>query len=344
MAGLLTSVATDADQQVDEFLAQFDDVLDAATRDSLRTWATPGDDGMPSGLISDLQEAVHRWNRDLTELTARRAAVEAEMPEFERRAASPAATDDDLRDLRTAKGSLRLLGGQIHDLTDDYWISVLERYGVLPNYTLLDDSVTLDVGVTWIDPDTNQYMGEATSYQRGSRVALTELAPGATFYAQGLAVRIDAVDLGAGESNIHTWRLCPQCGWAGITLAGEEPPIVHSCRAAGPGPSPTSASNCKWSRWLVCRQKFAATKHPSTILATNGTRNRSPSSPPRHRPRQRGPRVVRRGPRIWRGILAPHRRSLAEHGSTHVAGTHPSHRRAGIHYRVVPGVLVVRAA
>ncbi|MGA4692584.1 DEAD/DEAH box helicase [Rhodococcus sp. AB351] len=235
MARLLATVDTDADKQVDKFLAQFDGVLDAAARDSLRTWATPGDDGMPSGLVTDLQEAVHRWNRDLTELTARRAAVEAEMPEFERRAASPAATDDDLRDLRTAKGSLRLLGGQIHDLTEDYWISVLERYGVLPNYTLLDDSVTLDVGVTWIDPDTNQYMGEATSYQRGSRVALTELAPGATFYAQGLAVRIDAVDLGAGESNIHTWRLCPQCGWAGITLAGEEPPVVHSCPRCGTG-------------------------------------------------------------------------------------------------------------
>ena len=234
MADLLTAVSTDAGALVDGFLGQFDDVLDEHARDSLRAWVTP-DNGLPSPLVTDLQEAVHRWNRDLTELTARRAAVEAEMPEFERRASSPAATDDDLRDLRTAKGSLRLLGGQIHDLTDDYWISVLERYGVLPNYTLLDDSVTLDVGVTWIDPDTNQYMGEATSYQRGSRVALTELAPGATFYAQGLAARIDAVDLGAGESNIHTWRLCPQCGWAGITLAGEEPPTVTACPRCGTG-------------------------------------------------------------------------------------------------------------
>ncbi|MBR7193518.1 DEAD/DEAH box helicase [Gordonia sp. SCSIO 19800] len=233
MADLLTAVSTDADALLDGFLAQFNEVLDDESRGSLRTWATPGPDGSPSELVADLREAVHRWNRDLTELTARRAAVEAEMPEFERRASSPAATDDDLRDLRTAKGSLRLLGGQIHDLTDDYWISVLERYGVLPNYTLLDDSVTLDVGVTWIDPDTNQYMGEATSYQRGSRVALTELAPGATFYAQGLAARIDAVDLGAGESNIHTWRLCPQCGWAGITLAGEEPPTVTACPRCG---------------------------------------------------------------------------------------------------------------
>ncbi|MGC4960933.1 DEAD/DEAH box helicase [Gordonia sp. DT101] len=235
MADLLTAVSADADELVDGFLAQFDDVLDEHTRGSLRAWATPGAHGVPSGLAEELQEAVHRWNRDFTELTARRAAVEAEMPEFERRAASPAATDDDLRDLRTAKGSLRLLGGQIHDLTDDYWISVLERYGVLPNYTLLDDSVTLDVGVTWIDPDTNQYMGEATSYQRGSRVALTELAPGATFYAQGLAARIDAIDLGAGESNISIWRLCSQCGWAGITLAGEEPPTVTACPRCGTG-------------------------------------------------------------------------------------------------------------
>ncbi|WP_411815557.1 DEAD/DEAH box helicase [Gordonia sp. SND2] len=235
MAGLLEAVDADADARVDGFLSQFDGVLDHATRDSLRSWATAGPGDGPSGLVTELQEAVHRWNRDLTELTERRAAVEAEMPEFERRASSPAATDDDLRDLRTAKGSLRLLGGQIHDLTDDYWISVLERYGVLPNYTLLDDSVTLDVGVTWIDPDTNQYMGEATSYQRGSRIALTELAPGATFYAQGLAAQIDAVDLGAGESNIHTWRLCPQCGWAGITLAGEQPPTVTACPRCGTG-------------------------------------------------------------------------------------------------------------
>lgn len=128
----------------------------------------PADVESPSGLAISLQDAVHRWNRDLTELTTRRDTVDAQMDQFERRASSPAATDDDLRDLRTAKGSLRLLGGQIHDLTDDYWISVLERYGVLPNYTLLDDAVTLDVGVTWIDPDTNQYLGEATSYQRGS--------------------------------------------------------------------------------------------------------------------------------------------------------------------------------
>src|SRR6476469_4576724 len=72
-------------------------------------------------------------------------------------------------------------------------------------------------------------MGEELSYQRGSRVALTELAPGATFYAQGLAVTIDAVDLGTGESNIHGWQVCPQCGWAGTGPSGAAPASVASC-------------------------------------------------------------------------------------------------------------------
>ena len=36
--------------------------------------------------------------------------------------------------------------------------------------------------------------------------------------------RIDAVDLGTGESNIHAWQVCPQCGWAGISPSGEQAP------------------------------------------------------------------------------------------------------------------------
>ena len=225
----METAAVDADELLDRFLAQFGDHLSS---DAASAYCGPGParppQGGQSGLTEHLMLAAHQWRVDLDELTKRLATVEADLPDFERRASSPAATDDDKRALRIAKGSRKLLGAQINSLTRDYWISVLERYGVLPNYTLLDDSVTLDVGVTWIDPDSNAYMGEELSYRRGSRVALTELAPGATFYAQGLAVTIDAVDLGTGESNIHSWQVCPQCGWAGIS------PV-----ADGHNPSPT---------------------------------------------------------------------------------------------------------
>ncbi|MGO4442195.1 DEAD/DEAH box helicase [Mycobacterium sp. 2YAF39] len=229
LSRLLETAATDSAALLDRFLGQFGEHLSAHSVASLRAWASGPPEGGPSGLTQRLMAANHQWRLDLDELTTRRIAVDADLPEFERRASSPAATDDDRRAYKIAKGSLKLLGAQINSLTRDYWISVLERYGVLPNYTLLDDAVTLDVGVTWIDPDSNEYMGEELSYQRGSRVALTELAPGATFYAQGLAVTIDAVDLGTGESNIHAWQVCPQCGWAGTGPSGAAPAPVASC-------------------------------------------------------------------------------------------------------------------
>ena len=232
LSQVLQTAATDSAELLDRFLRQFGEHVSADAVAGLRAWASPPPEGGPSGLTQRIMAASHQWRQDLDELTTRRAAVEADLPEFERRATSPAATDDDRRAFKIAKGSLKLLGAQINSLTRDYWISVLERYGVLPNYTLLDDTVTLDVGVTWIDPDSNEYMGEELSYQRGSRVALTELAPGATFYAQGLAVTIDAVDLGAGESNIHSWQVCPQCGWAGISTPVTSCPRCHSSAIA----------------------------------------------------------------------------------------------------------------
>lgn len=229
LAGLLELAASEADSLLDVFLAQFGEQLSEDAITSLRAWASPPPRGGTSGLTNHLTAAAQQWRVDLEELTSRLNSVEAELPEFERRAASPAATDDDQRALRIAKGSRKLLGKQITSITTDYWIAVLERYGVLPNYTLLDDSVTLDVGVTWVDPDSGNYQGDSMSYQRGSRVALTELAPGATFYAQGLAVTIDAVDLGTGESNIRSWQLCPQCGWVGISLSKVAAQPVSSC-------------------------------------------------------------------------------------------------------------------
>jgi ATP-dependent helicase YprA (DUF1998 family) len=226
---LMETAAVEAQDLLDSFLGQFGDHLSTDSVAALRAWASPPPQGGQSGLTEHLISAAYQWQRDLDELTTRLATVEADLPEFERRAASPAATDEDKRALRMAKGSRKLIGAQINSLTRDYWISVLERYGVLPNYTLLDDTVTLDVGVTWIDPDSNAYMGEELSYRRGSRVALTELAPGATFYAQGLAVTIDAVDLGSGASNIHSWQVCPQCGWVGISPATGGSQVSSAC-------------------------------------------------------------------------------------------------------------------
>src|SRR5690606_36839379 len=134
--------------------------------------------------------------------------------EVEQRAATPAASEDDKSELRAARAAFKLAGKQLADLRGDYSIGVLEEHGLLPNYTLLDDAVSLHVSISWIDPDTGDYEDEACDYSRASAVALRDFAPGATFYAGGYAITIDAVDLGHEGEAVQTYAFCAACGYA----------------------------------------------------------------------------------------------------------------------------------
>ena len=175
-------------------------------------------------------------------LDRRRAAIQQALPELEQIASSPAASDDDQRALRSARAALaddmeRVAAA----LRGEYWIAVLEEFGILPNYTLLDDMVTLDVSVTWIDPETQEYRSEPASFVRSSANALREFAPGATFYARGLEISIDAVDLGPDDSAIRSMAFCPNCGFAlDLSARVQAPPRPSVCpRCGGAGLSGT---------------------------------------------------------------------------------------------------------
>ena len=105
---------------------------------------------------------------------------------------------------------LAMAGKELQHLQGEYWIAVLEEFGILPNYTLLDDDVVLNVALTWIDPETQEFRSEPTSYRRSSANALREFTPGATFYARGLEIAIDAVDLGPDDSAIRADGVLPR--------------------------------------------------------------------------------------------------------------------------------------
>ena len=160
---------------LDRFLGSFDGLAGAAVQ-NLRGWATPAD-GEPntSGLAAHLYDASQRWTAAVEGLRHRRAAIEAALPDLIAREASPAASDDDRRALRSARAALAMTRYELQRLTGEYWIAVLEEFGILPNYTLIDDMVTLDVSVTWIDPETQEYHTEPESFaplggERAARV------------------------------------------------------------------------------------------------------------------------------------------------------------------------------
>lgn len=215
------------------FLGQFADVLSEAASAGLRQWATPGPEGV-SPLRRDVFGAVMRWNAELDELNARRKRIGEALEGLKERAAHTAATKEQRDEARIAEAAHRHVRRVAQELKKEHWISALERVGLLPNYTLLDDRVRLDVSVTWMDPETGEYDQRPLVYDRGAGAALTELAPGARFYAQGMQIDIDSIDLGPEQAEAREWRFCPACGYADVVDEGVA--LAASCpRCGAPG-------------------------------------------------------------------------------------------------------------
>lgn len=228
---------------VEAFLDQFAGQISDNGRDRLRRWAA--DD-----LGAALERASHEWNQSLEDLRHRIKdvddAVTALDSEYQQRLhdygdAEHEKVREAERDVKSARAQLGRLNAELMDANGDWWISALERYGVFPNYTLIGDPVTLDVGISWRNEDTQQFEAETRTLERTAAVAIHELAPGATFYAYGMEIAIDAVDLGPDLREVQYWQICPGCGWihaverAGGEAAGYLGLIADCprCRATG---------------------------------------------------------------------------------------------------------------
>lgn len=229
---VVSSAETNATQYVSEFLNAFDG-LEKWAIEGLTRWASPVDGTGTSPLAAFVYSAARRWNELISQLGHRIEMIETTIPGLKEKANHPAAPDEDKVDYRAAVAAVRGLRDQLKKLRTDHWVSALEGLGILPNYTLLDDSVELDVAITWYDPDELSYKSSTESFERGAGIAIRELVPGATFYAQGLEISIDAVDLGADGSHVHEWQLCPACGFARNLSYDEAVKACPRCGATG---------------------------------------------------------------------------------------------------------------
>ncbi|MFT0846892.1 DEAD/DEAH box helicase [Actinomycetaceae bacterium L2_0104] len=219
--------------------------LTVSTVAALKSWALDTEktaSGEPLGSTAlglRCQQASSEWNTRIEELGHRLDEIEKALPEIQERASAPAADEESKTAFRTAQAAQRLTKRQIVDLKGEYWISAMESFGLFPNYTLIDDSVSLEVGLSWLDPDTQEYRSDDLSVERASSRALKEFAPGSTFYTQGYAIDIDAVDLGTQGERIHTWACCPACGHVEDLGPGEAEsrpdPICPRCGNVGLG-------------------------------------------------------------------------------------------------------------
>ncbi|WP_270887103.1 DEAD/DEAH box helicase [Pedococcus sp. 5OH_020] len=237
LGDLIAEAEDNAGRHLDAFLGTFDS-LRASSVELLRAWATPARDDESvtrgsSGLAAMVFSASQRWAQLNADLVFRRQEILETIPGLKAAAEGPAATDDDRHDYRSAVAALRLVERHHSNHRKAFWVAAMEEYGLLPNFTLLDDTVTLDVSVTWRDPETNEFMSEPRTFNRAAALALREFAPGATFYARGLEMDIDGLDLGSQNNLIQRWAWCDLCGYATSLSADGTVTTLTACPRCG---------------------------------------------------------------------------------------------------------------
>ncbi|WP_010533112.1 DEAD/DEAH box helicase [Brachybacterium squillarum] len=256
LGALLEEMSRRGNDRIEAFLGTFApgehawDGLTEEAREDLRAWARTTEQG--SGLQQAVHDAVRSWNAEREELRRRRAHVQqnlaalAELPTDEERAAAiqaltaesllisaeqeeigdPEALSDDERraEARRLRGSAGRVGAEVSALESAHWIGVLERFALLPNFTLVDDAVALDATLIWQD-EAGHWQHEASTITRSGRPALTELAPGSHFYAHGRDLVVDAVDIGVDGHALQDTAFCPVCGRV-VPFADTSPPVL----------------------------------------------------------------------------------------------------------------------
>lgn len=221
---------------LDRFLASLGPHVGETAALDLRAWATgvtAEGEPSPHNLDSSLKLAADRWRTDYAELLNRLDALDVVLIELRERAESPGATEQDQDDLRAAEASRKATVVQKNTQQREYWINALERYGLLPGYQLLDDTVDLQASIATYDPDTAEFDATSATFTRSVASALTELAPGNSFYADRMRIEISAVDVGADGDAVERWRVCPTCSYGHTELAGAPPGACPACGAAG---------------------------------------------------------------------------------------------------------------
>lgn len=189
----------------DAIVASFEELFpvdDKSHRHRIREWAAG--DSVPTYI----EKAFADLKSERDEIGRKMRAAKRRIDELEK---SGSQADEVVEELREQSDTRKMLSRIFHELGKKYPLNVLTDAGLLPNYAFPEPGVVLDaVIVSEGQGGKRKYSG--SEYRRAASVAIRELAPFNTFYAEGHKVRINEVDLGTSkESLVEQWRLCPEC-------------------------------------------------------------------------------------------------------------------------------------
>ncbi|MFM9369908.1 DEAD/DEAH box helicase [Streptomyces sp. Da 82-17] len=205
LADFVDAALAHGEELVAGFLDLFPTGVSDTAADELKKYAT-------RGIRSAVEKAEREWERENQKLRSRIRTIRAAIDELKDGDKEQEHTRAELE----AEGRALSKTGAARQRQPAQ--NVLCDIGLLPNYALIDATTTLAATVYWPEPTTAgqkpSYKSKTYSYERPRRYALSELAPGNTFYAEGYKHRITGIDIVTGkEQDWRTWRFCPSCGY-----------------------------------------------------------------------------------------------------------------------------------
>nr|WP_206322933.1 DEAD/DEAH box helicase [Streptomyces sp. HNM0575] len=181
------------------------------------------------GIRSKVERAEREWERENQKLRTRVRTMRSAIDELKD-------GDEEQADIKAElEAELRVTSKQGAARQRQPAQTVLCDLGLLPNYALIDATTTLNATVFWPEGTTaegrDHYESKSYTYQRPRGFALSELAPGNTFYAEGYKHRITGIDIVTGKDrDWRHWRFCPSCGYVRTENAEAD---IRPCQRCG---------------------------------------------------------------------------------------------------------------
>ena len=200
---------------LDDFLRMFPE-LDPGERDELAGFAA-GAGPAESPMLARLMAAFQSQKDQRFALRESLKRLAAKIRELEAKPAD-SSFEDKIRELKSERGAL---GNLVKNINAKNLFNFLTEEGLLPNYAFPEQGVTLKAVISRNyrieadgaenDAQNNSWKTErfVQEYNRPAFAAISEFAPGNTFYVAGHKLTIDRLDLESAQP--APWRLCPDC-------------------------------------------------------------------------------------------------------------------------------------
>lgn len=192
------------DELLNGFLSIFKEFTDT-TRESLSNYIhnSADNDGLASRIISRFTSMARQRDKIRTQLIS----VKGKIKRLKEQNILSQTEQDELDNLEYEKKTLQKRIERI-DTTSTY--NFFTDEGLLPNYTFPEAGVKLQTNLYYKKKDRDDpHRTIAEEYERSSRTAIHELAPGSTFYVHGRRLEINQINL--ADTQIERWHFCGEC-------------------------------------------------------------------------------------------------------------------------------------